>query len=184
MTNVSLFLKVAIKRFVDDIAVIVIEQELLCAVKDLLSPLIVFDMSPQQIELIAGESEQCRMKRQALEGKLGVCCCDDALTRANVSQALVVLSNALMVDGRVFHITKGDFIERINQQSKVLNFVITSSVSDCPPLVQLEMGQTKGWFLTSPNKRVPASQVIEEADARLADSGWRNVERALASTVR
>ncbi len=60
------------KRFIDDVAVEVIECKLVSALDDILSPLSVFEMPPDQVALIAGESEETRAEREKLDKQVEV----------------------------------------------------------------------------------------------------------------
>ncbi|KAI2617917.1 dynamin family protein [Hypomontagnella submonticulosa] len=63
---------IALKRFIDSIATEVIEQKILGALSDILSPVAVFKMSPELVEVIAGESRQSRTKRKKLTKKIDI----------------------------------------------------------------------------------------------------------------
>ena len=58
--------QVALKRFVDDVAVQVIDAELVHALADILSPVSVYILPPDKVALIAGESEGSRVEREEL----------------------------------------------------------------------------------------------------------------------
>lgn len=58
------------KRFVDSVAIEVIEQTLLAALSGILSPVAVVSMSPELIESIAGESKESRARRDELAKKI------------------------------------------------------------------------------------------------------------------
>ncbi|KAL2255615.1 hypothetical protein VTK26DRAFT_3002 [Humicola hyalothermophila] len=60
------YYKVAFKRFIDDVAVEVIETKLVCALDGILSPLSVYQMAPEQVARIAGESAEARTERDRL----------------------------------------------------------------------------------------------------------------------
>ncbi|KAK4233238.1 P-loop containing nucleoside triphosphate hydrolase protein [Achaetomium macrosporum] len=64
------YYKVALKRFVDDVAVEVVEAKLMSALDDILSPLLVYQMSADQVSRIAGESEETCMERERLNKQL------------------------------------------------------------------------------------------------------------------
>jgi hypothetical protein len=64
--------QVALKRFIDDIAVEVIEAELLLKCEDIFSPLAVASMDTEIVTAIAGESEEDRTLRQELNKQLEV----------------------------------------------------------------------------------------------------------------
>ncbi|KAK4677698.1 hypothetical protein QC764_0047510 [Podospora pseudoanserina] len=66
------YYKVALKRFVDDVAVEVIETKLISVLHDILSPLGVYEMSATLISRIAGESEENRAEREQLTKQLDV----------------------------------------------------------------------------------------------------------------
>ncbi|KAI4088258.1 MAG: hypothetical protein LQ339_008737 [Xanthoria mediterranea] len=63
---------VALKRFIDDIAIEVIEAKLLSPLGDLFSPVYVSAMPPDLVTRIAGESEQNRTQREQLNKQLDV----------------------------------------------------------------------------------------------------------------
>ncbi|KAL1836356.1 hypothetical protein VTJ49DRAFT_5248 [Mycothermus thermophilus] len=66
------YYKVALKRFVDDVAVEVIEGQLATVLRDILSPTSVFKMPSNQVARIAGETEEIRTEREQLERQLDV----------------------------------------------------------------------------------------------------------------
>ncbi|KAI1134599.1 P-loop containing nucleoside triphosphate hydrolase protein [Hypoxylon sp. FL0543] len=66
------YYNIAVKRFIDIIATEVIEQKILMPLSDILSPVAVFKMSPELVELIAGESQESRKKREELTKKIDV----------------------------------------------------------------------------------------------------------------
>ncbi|KAI1408675.1 P-loop containing nucleoside triphosphate hydrolase protein [Hypoxylon sp. FL1857] len=66
------YYNIAVKRFIDIIATEVIEQKILMPISDILSPVAVFKMSPDLVELIAGESQESRKKREELTRKVSV----------------------------------------------------------------------------------------------------------------
>ncbi|RYP32724.1 hypothetical protein DL767_005058 [Monosporascus sp. MG133] len=66
------YYKVAIKRFIDDVAVEVIEAKLVSVIDDILSPVKVYQMSPELVSRIAGESEDSRTEREQLNKQLEV----------------------------------------------------------------------------------------------------------------
>jgi hypothetical protein len=68
----SLELQVALKRFIDNMAVEVIEEKLLASISDLFSPVTVFKLAPEVVTQIAGESEDYRSLREQLMKKLAV----------------------------------------------------------------------------------------------------------------
>ncbi|KAI5917849.1 P-loop containing nucleoside triphosphate hydrolase protein [Camillea tinctor] len=59
-------------RFIDDVAVEVIESKLVSSLSDILSPLAVVEMSPSLVASIAGESQESRKKREDLVKQLEV----------------------------------------------------------------------------------------------------------------
>ncbi|KAI1388076.1 dynamin family protein [Hypoxylon trugodes] len=63
---------IALKRFIDGIAIEVIEQKILVPLSDILSPVAVFKMPAKVADLIAGESWESRSKRQDLTKKIDV----------------------------------------------------------------------------------------------------------------
>ncbi|KAL2163975.1 hypothetical protein VTH06DRAFT_3188 [Thermothelomyces fergusii] len=64
------YYQVAMRRFIDDIAVEVVEQKLMSALGDILSPVSVAEMSSDDVALIAGESEETRAERERLNKQL------------------------------------------------------------------------------------------------------------------
>ncbi|KAI1208672.1 P-loop containing nucleoside triphosphate hydrolase protein [Annulohypoxylon truncatum] len=66
------YYQIALKRFIDSIATEVIEQKILMPLSDILSPVAVFKMPPDLVELIAGESQESRTKREDLTKKIDV----------------------------------------------------------------------------------------------------------------
>ncbi|KAK0723412.1 P-loop containing nucleoside triphosphate hydrolase protein [Lasiosphaeria miniovina] len=66
------YYKVALKRFIDDVAVQVVEGKLVSALENILSPVNVWRMSDDLVSRIAGESEESRLTREQLAKQLGV----------------------------------------------------------------------------------------------------------------
>ncbi|KAJ3578428.1 hypothetical protein NPX13_g2138 [Xylaria arbuscula] len=66
------YYNVAMKRFLDDVSVEVIEEKLLAMLGDILSPVKVFGMSPELVARIAGEAREIRAKRKKLTKQLDV----------------------------------------------------------------------------------------------------------------
>ncbi|KAK5653198.1 hypothetical protein OQA88_9096 [Cercophora sp. LCS_1] len=66
------YYKVALKRFIDDIAVEVIEEKLVSELSNILSPVSVFKMANDQVTRVAGESEDSRAKRHQLSRQIEV----------------------------------------------------------------------------------------------------------------
>ncbi|KAI0836511.1 P-loop containing nucleoside triphosphate hydrolase protein [Hypoxylon sp. FL0890] len=66
------YYNIAMKRFIDSIATEVIEQKILMPLSNILSPVAVFKMSPDLVELIAGESQESRKRREGLTKKIDV----------------------------------------------------------------------------------------------------------------
>ncbi|KAK2811599.1 hypothetical protein FQN50_001941 [Emmonsiellopsis sp. PD_5] len=64
------FYKVAMKTFVDNVAIQVIERELICEIWTIFTPSDVATMPPDLISRIAGETEESQVQRQQLERKL------------------------------------------------------------------------------------------------------------------
>jgi hypothetical protein len=60
------------KRFIDDIAVEVIEVVLVSALADILSPVEVYKMQPDLVAVIAGESAQNQVYRKQLTSQLEI----------------------------------------------------------------------------------------------------------------
>lgn len=71
-TNGSLATQVALKRFLDDVAVEIVETKLIGALADILLPAAVFSMSDDVVERIAGEPEDHRRQREKLKKQLEV----------------------------------------------------------------------------------------------------------------
>ncbi|KAL2140436.1 hypothetical protein VTI28DRAFT_3819 [Corynascus sepedonium] len=66
------YYKVAMKRFIDDVAVEVIEAKLMTTLNNILSPMSVYEMSANDVARIAGESEETRAERDQLNKQLDV----------------------------------------------------------------------------------------------------------------
>lgn len=66
------YYKVALKRFVDDIAIEVIEAKLISPLHNIFSPITVTSMSADLVTCIAGESEENRAQRAQLNKQLEV----------------------------------------------------------------------------------------------------------------
>ena len=64
--------QVALKRFVDDIAIEVIESKLISPLHEILSPISVSSMPASLVTSIAGESEENRAQREQLTRQLDV----------------------------------------------------------------------------------------------------------------
>jgi hypothetical protein len=64
--------QVALKRFIDDVAVEVIETELVSRLTGLISPVQVFQMTPEFVTRIAGESEESKANRRQLQNQFDV----------------------------------------------------------------------------------------------------------------
>ncbi|KAL2803302.1 P-loop containing nucleoside triphosphate hydrolase protein [Aspergillus granulosus] len=67
-----LFLAVALKRFVDDIANEVVEGKLMFSLSHILSPVTVFDMPASLITRIAGESNESQATREQVHKELSI----------------------------------------------------------------------------------------------------------------
>jgi hypothetical protein len=67
-----MLMQVALERFVDDIAVEVIEAKLMSQLGDIFSPVAVSDMSADLVTSIAGESDENRALREQLAKQLDV----------------------------------------------------------------------------------------------------------------
>jgi GTPase SAR1 family protein len=65
-------IQVALKRFIDDIAVEVVERRLVAPLSDLLSPVTVFEMTPEMVTSIAGETKEYRTSRDQLNKQLQI----------------------------------------------------------------------------------------------------------------
>lgn len=66
------FFQVALKRFIDDVSVEVMEAQLVSKLADILSATSIFDMSDDTISRLAGESEESRAEREQLTRQLQV----------------------------------------------------------------------------------------------------------------
>ncbi|KAL2018372.1 hypothetical protein VTK56DRAFT_907 [Thermocarpiscus australiensis] len=66
------YYKVALKRFIDDVAVEAVEAKLVSALDNILSPLSIYQMSDEQVARIAWESEETRTERERLSRQLEV----------------------------------------------------------------------------------------------------------------
>ncbi|KAK4233415.1 hypothetical protein C8A03DRAFT_19520, partial [Achaetomium macrosporum] len=66
------YYKVALKRFIDDLAVQVIEAKLISALDRILHPVSICQMLDEQVARIAGESEETRTEREQLNKQLEV----------------------------------------------------------------------------------------------------------------
>ena len=66
------YLKVALKRFIDDVSVEVMEAQLVSKLHDILSPVSIFSMPDEIVTRIAGESEESRAEREQLMRQLEV----------------------------------------------------------------------------------------------------------------
>lgn len=62
----------ALKRFIDDVAVEVVEVKLVQSLPGLFTPLKVFEMPSELVSRIAGESDENRALRQQLDKKLQI----------------------------------------------------------------------------------------------------------------
>lgn len=71
-TNDSSTTQVALKRFLDDVAVEIVETKLIAALANILLPAAVFSMSDDVVERIAGESEDHKRQREKLKKQLEV----------------------------------------------------------------------------------------------------------------
>jgi hypothetical protein len=65
-------IQVALKRFTDDIAIEAIEAKLISHLGGIFSPVSLYDMSPDLVTSIAGESEENRALREQLTKQLDV----------------------------------------------------------------------------------------------------------------
>ena len=66
------FAQVAMKRFLDDVAVEAIEMVLMSALPSILSPVDIYKMEPDLVAHIAGEREEIQARRHQLVRKLGI----------------------------------------------------------------------------------------------------------------
>ncbi|KAK0665220.1 interferon-induced GTP-binding protein Mx [Cercophora samala] len=72
MDCLDAYYKVALRRFIDDISVQVIEEKLVNVLDNILSPVSVYHMTPNLAARIAGEPEDSRMERAQLTKQLEV----------------------------------------------------------------------------------------------------------------
>jgi hypothetical protein len=61
--------QIAMRRFVDNVAILVVEMTLLDDLEEIFSPSVVADMSDEQLHVIAGESRVVEQQRQELDEK-------------------------------------------------------------------------------------------------------------------
>lgn len=64
--------QVALKRFINDISVEVMEAQLVSKLSDILSALSICDMSDETVSRLAGESEESRAEREKLNRQVQV----------------------------------------------------------------------------------------------------------------
>lgn len=64
--------QVALKRFIDDISVEVMEAQLVSKLSDILSAMSICDMSDETVSRLAGESEESRAEREQLNRQVQV----------------------------------------------------------------------------------------------------------------
>ncbi|KAK6076277.1 dynamin family protein [Seiridium cupressi] len=69
---ITAYYKVALKRFIDDVAVELIEAKLISALMDIFSPVFVYKMSPNLVALIAGECQDNVTRRGQLRKQLDI----------------------------------------------------------------------------------------------------------------
>jgi len=67
-----MLVQVALKRFIDDIAIEVIEAKLISPLGNIFSPVAVSAMSAELVACVAGESEENRGQREQLTKQLDV----------------------------------------------------------------------------------------------------------------
>ena len=60
------------KRFVDDIAVEVVEVALISKLENIFSPVSILKLEDQEVETIAGESEESKQQREDLKRQLEI----------------------------------------------------------------------------------------------------------------
>ncbi|KAJ0117159.1 Interferon-induced GTP-binding protein Mx [Diaporthe amygdali] len=66
------YYKVALKRFMDDVAIELVEAKLVQVLPDIFSPMTVWSMSPDVVGRIAGESDEKLRRREQLEKQIEV----------------------------------------------------------------------------------------------------------------
>ncbi|KAH6655546.1 P-loop containing nucleoside triphosphate hydrolase protein [Truncatella angustata] len=95
LDQMNAYYKVSLKRFLDDIAVEVIEVVLMSALPAILSPVKVYEMAPDLVARIAGETEEVQTMRNQLMRQLAVLssgaetCKQFATTKLSVDEELV-----------------------------------------------------------------------------------------------
>ncbi|OXV08191.1 hypothetical protein Egran_04046 [Elaphomyces granulatus] len=72
LDRMEAYYKVALKRFVDDIAIEVIEAKLISQLNSIFSPITVTSMAADLVDSIAGESEENRAQREQLTKQLDI----------------------------------------------------------------------------------------------------------------
>ncbi|KAF7538734.1 hypothetical protein G7054_g2726 [Neopestalotiopsis clavispora] len=72
LDRMDAYYKVAMKRFLDEVAVQVIEEVLMSGLSDILSPMKIFTMPVEMIARVAGENEDARAQRHQFEKQFAV----------------------------------------------------------------------------------------------------------------
>jgi len=128
------YYKVALKRFVDDTAIEVIEAKLVSALGDIFSPVSVYGMSSDLVALVAGESEENRNKREQLTRQLDVLRKGSATCNRFVGIKLDMICSSLKASKNV-HFTQGDssdFDQFTTQTSSPSATTEDEPAAECP----------------------------------------------------
>ena len=105
-------------------------------------------------------------------------CIRQAFCDGFVLQGLAALTNGILRDDRVFHMTDANFLSKYNDQGmslirlRVLYNTLIASV------VIMEATQRKAWTEAGPDV------IIAEAQERLRQNGWEDVRPALSTSIR
>ncbi|KAI2866543.1 hypothetical protein CBS63078_10775 [Aspergillus niger] len=125
------YYKVALKRFIDDVAVEVVEVRLVQSLASLFTPMKVFGMPPELVSRIAGESEENHAVREQLSKKLqilgnGLSTCRQFVGSRGVGTNLTkeYCDNSDEIDAEL----KTDMGESISEQSMIFASQSTSEI--------------------------------------------------------
>ncbi|KAK4172569.1 putative vacuolar sorting protein VPS1 [Triangularia setosa] len=152
------YYRVALKRFIDDVAVEVIETKLLSVLHDILSPLGVYEMSVQLVARIAGESEGSRAEREQLTKQLDVLQTGLQTCKSFAGFQIGGDSVFMCIQASGNLPVKGDYdsevesvgeIETASQQNQDISSVRSSSPTPRENL-ELEPAWAMGWAELSP----------------------------------
>ncbi|KAJ5705391.1 hypothetical protein N7536_001080 [Penicillium majusculum] len=130
------YYKVALKRFVDDIATEVIETKLLTALPALFTPITAFEMSEDLVSEIAGESEESQSLREQLNKKLWILTKGSDTCRRFVGIRGLGRGNEITLDGS--HTLTGPLDSNNEAESRVQQNQETLSESSCSSTDLLE----------------------------------------------